>query len=105
LEPETIFLDTKISSLLGEANLSSAKDHQWSIKTSSFGSDVYVLLTGSQNQPFVWVIDPNDRNDGESRSIVDHKDAIVEIIEHVRLRKGSRVQRRVKETWVLNLLD
>lgn len=85
----------------GEANLSSPHDHQWSVKTSPFGSDVYVLLTGSQNQPFVWVIDPNDRNDGVSRSIVDHEDAIVEIIEHVRerIKKGSRVQRRVKETF------
>jgi hypothetical protein len=80
----------------GDATNTMTNDHQWSLKTAPFASDLYVLLYGPVNQPLVWILDPNDRNDGASCSMIEDESAIIDIIDHIRHRviKGSRTRRK-----------
>jgi hypothetical protein len=83
----------------GDPRLSGPTETQWSVKTSPFGKDIFVLITGSTNQPTVWLFDSNDRNDGVSRSVIEHEDGIIDIIDHVRERvtRASRISRKSKD--------
>jgi hypothetical protein len=84
----------------GEAVLSVEKDYQWTLKTSPFGCDVHVLLHGLSKRPIVWIFDANDRNDGVSRSMIEHEDAIIEVIDHIRdrIKRGSRIARKARNS-------
>jgi hypothetical protein len=84
----------------GAPNLTMGHDYQWSLKTSPFGTDINVLVNGTQEKPVVWIFDPNDRADGVSRSAIEDEESILVIIDHIRDRvlKASKISHKPRKS-------